>query len=533
MDSTITYANEARTTLKKGVDKLAAAVKVTIGPKGRNVIIDEGTGIPHLTKDGVTVAKSIFIKDPIENMGAQMVKEVAANTVQEVGDGTSCSVILTQALIDEGLKCLASGVSPIRLKTGMDKALEIAKEAIVEVAKKADADPNFVKNVATISANNDEEIGALIAGAVDMVGQDGIITVEEGRGLETTVEKTEGVQYNRGWLSPYFVTNPEKQECVLEDPYIMVTDMNISSSQEILHILDPIAREGRSLLIIAGNVDGEALNMLLANKLRGSLKVCAIKAPEYGEKQKDCLKDIAAATGATALLKDKGNEIMDVELALLGTARKVMVNKTKTTIIGGTPIEGIKEYINTIKAQLSTATNDYDREKYQERLAKLAGGVAVMYVGGATEVEMRERKDRVDDALAATHSAIEEGIVPGAGWVYIYCLHKIEEQNLTLHPEEQMGVSIVKEALRRPTYTIAVNAGESGDIVVKEIYKSITTPGMEPQGYDFKNMVWGDLIKMGVIDPAKVARVTLENSISAAGMFLTTEAAIHINPETK
>ena len=521
MAKDIKFDIEARDGLKRGVDALANAVKVTLGPKGRNVIISKSFGAPQVTKDGVTVAKEIELKDPLENMGAQMVKEVASKTNDLAGDGTTTATVLAQAIVKEGLKNVAAGANPMDLKRGIDKAVEAIVKDLEKQAKKVGNSSEMIKQVASISANNDDTIGDLIAKAFGKVGKEGVITVEEAKGMETYVDVVEGMQFDRGYLSPYFVTDADKMIADLENPYILLFDKKISNLQEILPILEPVAQSGRPLLIIAEDVDGQALATLVVNKLRGGLKIAAVKAPGFGDRRKAMLEDIAILTGGTVISEERGFTLENADLSMLGTAETVTVDKDNTTIVNGSgDAKLIKARVNQIKAQIETTTSDYDKEKLQERLAKLAGGVAVLYVGAASEVEMKEKKDRVDDALHATRAAVEEGIVAGGGVALVRAksvLEKITTENL----DEVTGIQIVARAIEAPLRTIVENAGGEGSVVVSKVME-----GKGSFGYDAKSETYVDMLKAGIIDPKKVTRIALENAASVAGMILTTECAL-------
>jgi chaperonin GroEL len=521
MAKDITFNLEARDALKRGVDALANAVKVTLGPKGRNVIIDKKYGAPSITKDGVTVAKEIELKNPVENMGAQMLKEVASKTADVAGDGTTTATVLAQAIVTAGLKNVAAGANPMDLKRGIDKAVTSVIDSLKKMSKSVGNDSKQIEQVATISANNDNEIGKLIAQAMEKVKKEGVVTVEEAKGTETTVTVVEGMQFDRGYISPYFVTNPDKMESVLENPYILIYDKKISNMKELLPVLEKVVQTGRPLLIIAEDVDGEALATLVVNKLRGSLKIAAVKAPGFGDRRKAMMEDIAILTGGTVISEEQGFKLDGAELTSLGRAEKISIDKDNSTIVNGAGTkEDIKARVNQIKAQIETTTSDYDKEKLQERLAKLAGGVAVLYVGAATEVEMKEKKDRVDDALNATRAAIEEGIVPGGGVAYIRCiaaLDKIKGAN----DDENTGVGIVKRALEEPLRQIVANAGSEGSIVVQKVKE-----GKDDFGYNARTDVYENMYAAGVIDPTKVSRVALENAASIAAMLLTTECVL-------
>ncbi|NNC49684.1 MAG: chaperonin GroEL [Flaviramulus sp.] len=521
MAKDIKFDIEARDGLKRGVDALANAVKVTLGPKGRNVIISKSFGAPQVTKDGVTVAKEIELENPHENMGAQMVKEVASKTNDLAGDGTTTATVLAQAIVKEGLKNVASGANPMDLKRGIDKAVEAITKDLEKQAKKVGNSSEMIKQVAAISANNDDTIGDLIAKAFDKVGKEGVITVEEAKGMETYVDVVEGMQFDRGYLSPYFVTDADKMIADLENPYILLFDKKISNLQEILPILEPVAQSGRPLLIIAEDVDGQALATLVVNKLRGGLKIAAVKAPGFGDRRKAMLEDIAILTGGTVISEERGFTLENADLTMLGTAETVTVDKDNTTIVNGAgKASDIKARVNQIKSQIETTTSDYDKEKLQERLAKLAGGVAVLYVGAASEVEMKEKKDRVDDALHATRAAVEEGIVAGGGVALVRAisvLQKLTTENL----DETTGVQIVARAIEAPLRTIVENAGGEGSVVIAKVIE-----GKKDFGFDAKTETYVDMLKAGIIDPKKVTRIALENAASVSGMILTTECAL-------
>ena len=521
MAKEIKFDIEARDLLKKGVDELANAVKVTLGPKGRNVIIEKKFGAPQITKDGVTVAKEIELADPYENMGAQLVKEVASKTGDDAGDGTTTATVLAQSIIAVGLKNVTAGANPMDLKRGIDKAVTAVVADIKSQAHEVDDDFNKIEQVATVSANNDASIGKLIADAMKKVKKEGVITIEEAKGMETTIEIVEGMQFDRGYISPYFVTNTEKMEVEQERPYILIYDKKISNLKEILPILEATVQSGRPLLIIAEDIDGEALGTLVVNRLRGSLKVAAVKAPGFGDRRKEMLEDIAILTGGVVISEEKGMKLDGATIDMLGTAEKITINKDNTIIVNGA---GAKDAITTrvaqIKAQIETTTSDYDREKLQERLAKLAGGVAVLYVGAASEVEMKEKKDRVDDALSATRAAIAEGIVPGGGVAYIRAIDALEGLKGE-NEDETTGVEIVKRAIEEPLRQIVANAGKEGAVVVQKVKE-----GKADFGYNARTDEYQNMHAAGVIDPAKVARVALENAASIAGMLLTTECVI-------
>jgi len=521
MAKDITFNLEARDALKRGVDALANAVKVTLGPKGRNVIIDKKYGAPAITKDGVTVAKEIELKNPVENMGAQMLKEVASKTADVAGDGTTTATVLAQAIVTAGLKNVAAGANPMDLKRGIDKAVTVVVAGLQKMSKTVGSDSKQIEQVATISANNDSEIGKLIAQAMDKVKKEGVITVEEAKGTETTVTVVEGMQFDRGYISPYFVTNPDKMEAVLDTPYILIYDKKISNMKELLPILEKVVQTGRPLLIIAEDIDGEALATLVVNKLRGSLKIAAVKAPGFGDRRKAMMEDIAILTGGTVISEEQGFKLDGAEIASLGSATKISIDKDNTTIVNGAGTkDDIKARVNQIKAQIETSTSDYDKEKLQERLAKLAGGVAVLYVGAATEVEMKEKKDRVDDALHATRAAVEEGIVPGGGVAYIRCIADLDKMKGD-NDDETTGIAIVKRALEEPLRQIVANAGIEGSIVVQKVKE-----GKDDFGYNARTDVYENMLAAGVIDPTKVARVALENAASIAAMLLTTECVL-------
>ncbi|RAR47869.1 chaperonin GroEL [Flavobacterium lacus] len=521
MAKDIKFDIEARDGLKRGVDALANAVKVTLGPKGRNVTISKSFGGPTVTKDGVTVAKEVELKDPLENMGAQMVKEVASKTNDLAGDGTTTATVLAQAIVKEGLKNVAAGANPMDLKRGIDKAVEAIVADLGKQAKEVGSSTEKIKQVASISANNDEVIGELIATAFGKVGKEGVITVEEAKGTDTYVDVVEGMQFDRGYLSPYFVTNPEKMNVELENPYILLYDKKVSSLKELLPVLEPIAQSGKPLLIIAEDVDGEALSTLVVNKLRGALKIAAVKAPGFGDRRKAMLEDIAILTGGTVIAEESGYTLENATLEMLGTAEKVSIDKDNTTIVNGAGNgDLIKNRVNQIKAQMETTTSDYDREKLQERLAKLAGGVAVLYVGAASEVEMKEKKDRVDDALHATRAAVEEGIVAGGGVALLRAKNVLATLKAD-NADEATGIQIVSRAVEAPLRTIVENAGLEGSVVVAKVAE-----GKGDFGYNAKTDEYVDMLKAGIIDPKKVTRVALENAASVAGMILTTECAL-------
>ena len=526
MAKQVKYNVEARDALKRGVDILANAVKVTLGPKGRNVIIDKKFGSPAITKDGVTVAKEIELKDPIENMGAQMVKEVASKTADIAGDGTTTATVLAQAIVTAGIKNVAAGANPMDLKRGIDKAVAAVVENLKAQSQAVGDDNNKIKQVASISANNDDVIGSLIAEAMQKVGKDGVITVEEAKGTETEVKTVEGMQFDRGYLSPYFVTNADKMEAELESPYILIYDKKISNMKELLPVLEKTVQTGKPLLIIAEDLDGEALATLVVNKIRGSLKVAAVKAPGFGDRRKAMLEDIAILTGGIVISEERGYKLENADLTYLGTAEKVVIDKDNTTVINGAgQSEDIKARVGQIKAQIETTTSDYDKEKLQERLAKLSGGVAVLYVGAASEVEMKEKKDRVDDALHATRAAVEEGIVAGGGVAFIRAVESLSELK-GANEDETTGIAIVKRAIEEPLRQICENAGIEGSIVVQKVKE-----GTADFGYNARTDVYENLIGAGVIDPTKVSRVALENAASIAAMLLTTEVVLADEPE--
>jgi chaperonin GroEL len=521
MAKDITFDIEARDGLKRGVDALANAVKVTLGPKGRNVIVSKSFGAPIVTKDGVTVAKEIELENALEDMGAQMVKEVASKTNDLAGDGTTTATVLAQAIVKEGLKNVAAGANPMDLKRGIDKAVEAIVENLSKQSKKVGDSSEKIKQVASISSNNDETIGELIAEAFNKVGKEGVITVEEAKGTDTYVDVVEGMQFDRGYLSPYFVTDSEKMVTELDNPYILLFDKKISTMKDLLPVLEPVAQSGKPLLIIAEDVDGEALATLVVNKLRGSLKIAAVKAPGFGDRRKAMLEDIAILTGGTVIAEERGFTLENASLDMLGTCEKVSIDKDNTTIVNGSGKKGdIKTRVNQIKSQIETTTSDYDREKLQERLAKLAGGVAVLYVGAASEVEMKEKKDRVDDALHATRAAVEEGIVAGGG-VALVRAQKVLGKVEVINADEGTGLQIVARAVESPLRTIVENAGGEGSVVVAKVHE-----GTGDFGYDAKSEQYVQMMKAGIIDPKKVTRIALENAASVAGMILTTECAL-------
>ena len=525
MAKQISFNSDARAKLKAGVDALADAVKVTLGPKGRNVVISKQFGGPHVTKDGVSVAKEVVLKDPIENMGAQMVKEVASKTADIAGDGTTTATVLAQSLVTAGLKSVAAGSNPIDLKRGMDKAVSCVVSELKNMSQEIGSNNDKIKQIATVSANNDESIGALIAAAMNVVGNDGVITVEEAKGTETEVKTVEGMQFDRGYLSPYFVTNQEKMIAEIEQPCILLVDKKISSMKELLPILEPVVQTGRGLLIIAEDLDGDALATLVVNRIRGALKIAAVKAPGFGEKRKEMLEDLAALTGGTVISEEKGLTLADATLDHLGSAEKVEITKDRTTLINGDgETEDIKERVRQIRLAIENAVSDYEKEKLQERLAKLAGGVAVLYIGAPTETEMKEKKDRVDDALSATRAAVEEGIVAGGGVALIRCIDALDEVNAN-NPDEKIGIDIVRNALSSPLYQIVSNAGGNGNVVVHFVKE-----GKDAYGYNARTNEYGDMIEMGIIDPTKVTRTAIENAASIASMVLMTECVIVDEP---
>ncbi len=526
MAKQIFFDIEARNRMKKGVDTLANAVKVTLGPKGRNVVLEKKFGAPSVTKDGVTVAKEIELEDPIENMGAQMVKEVASKTADIAGDGTTTATVLAQAIIGEGLKNVAAGANPMDLKRGIDKAVEKVVANLGAQSQTIGNDKNKIEQVASISANNDNTIGKLIAQAFGKVGKEGVITVEEAKGTDTTVDVVEGMQFDRGYISPYFVTNSEKMEAELQNPYILIYDKKISAMKDILHILEKVAQSGRPLLIIAEDLEGEALATLVVNKLRGTIKVAAVKAPGFGDRRKEMLQDIAILTKGIVISEEQGYKLEGADLTYLGTAASVTIDKDNTTVVGGKgKKEDITARVNQIKAQIESTTSDYDKEKLQERLAKLSGGVAVLYIGAATEIEMKEKKDRVDDALHATRAAVEEGIVPGGGIAYIRAIESLEKLK-GINEDENTGIAIVKRALEEPLRQIVSNGGLEGSIIVQKVKE-----GKADFGFNARTEVFENLLKAGVIDPTKVSRIALENAASIAGMLLTTECVIADKPK--
>ena len=526
MAKEIKFNVDVRSKMQEGVDALANAVKVTLGPKGRNVVIDKKFGAPHVTKDGVSVAKEVELEDRFANMGAQMVKEVASKTNDQAGDGTTTATVLAQAIINVGLKNVTAGANPMDLKRGSDKAVAVVVDELRKQSKKVGNDYSKVEQVGTVSANNDSTIGKLIADAMSKVNGDGVITVEEAKGIETEVKVVEGMQFDRGYISPYFMTNTEKLEAVLDDPCILLTDKKVSSMKDLLPVLEPIAREGKSLLIIAEDVDGEALQSLVVNRLRGTLKVAAVKAPGFGDRRKEMLQDIAILTGATVVAEERGYTFENVTVDMLGKAEKITITKDNTTIVGGAgSSEQIAERVAQIRTQIKNTTSDYDKEKLQERLGKLAGGVAVLYVGAGSEIEMKEKKDRVEDALNATRAAVEEGYLPGGGVAYIRaaeCLKDLKGEN----EDQTTGIHIVARAIEEPLRMIAQNAGVEGSVIIQKIRE-----GKDDFGYNARTDEYVNMFEAGLIDPTKVARVALENAASVAGMFLTTECGIVDIPE--
>ena len=528
MAKEILFNIDARDQLKKGIDTLANAVKVTLGPKGRNVIIEKKFGAPHITKDGVTVAKEVELADAYQNTGAQLVKEVASKTGDDAGDGTTTATVLAQAIVTEGLKNVAAGAAPMDIKRGIDKAVAKVVESIKSQAEMVGDNYDKIEQVGTVSANNDPLIGKLIADAMRKVSKDGVITIEEAKGTDTTIGVVEGMQFDRGYLSAYFVTNTEKMECVMENPYILIYDKKISNLKDFLPILEPAVQTGRPLLVIAEDVDSEALTTLVVNRLRSQLKICAVKAPGFGDRRKEMLEDIAVLTGGVVISEEKGLKLEQATIEMLGSAEKVTITKDNTTIVNGNgDKENIHERCEQIKAQIAATKSDYDREKLQERLAKLSGGVAVLYVGAASEVEMKEKKDRVDDALRATRAAIEEGIVPGGGVAYIRALNSLEGLKGD-NADETTGIEIIKRAIEEPLRQIVANAGKEGAVVVQKVRE-----GQGDFGYNARTDVYENLHAAGVVDPAKVTRVALENAASIAGMFLTTECVIVEKKEEK
>ena len=521
MAKEIKFNTEAREELKKGVDILADAVKVTLGPKGRNVMIEKKFGGPTITKDGVTVAKEIELEDEFANVGAQMVKEVASKTADDAGDGTTTATVLAQSIIGVGIKNVTAGASPIDLKRGIDKAVAAVVASLREQSQEVGDDISKIEQVATISANNDETIGKLIAEAMGKVNKEGVITVEEAKGTETHVAVVEGMQFDRGYLSPYFITDPEKMETILENPYILITDKKISTMKELLPVLEPVAQSGRALLVISEDIDGEALTTLVVNKLRGTLKIAAVKAPGFGDRRKEMLQDLAILTGGTVISEETGLQLTTATLEMLGSAEKVSINKENTTLVNGAgDTAAIASRVSQIRELIENTTSDYDREKLQERLAKLAGGVAVLYVGAATELEMKEKKDRVDDALAATRAAIEEGIIPGGGVAYIRAIAALENMK-GKNDDETTGIAIIKRAIEEPLRQIVYNAGGEGSVVVQKVRE-----GSGDFGYNARDDKYENMLAAGIIDPTKVSRVALENAASVAAMFLTTECVL-------
>ena len=521
MAKQIVFNNDAREQLRKGVDQLANAVKVTLGPKGRNVVIDKKFGAPQVTKDGVTVAKEIELEDGIQNMGAQMVKEVASKTNDQAGDGTTTATVLAQAIVNTGLKNVTAGANPMDLKRGIDKAVAEIVKSIKEQAQEVGGDIKKIRQVATISANNDSAIGDIIAEAMEKVTKDGVITIENAKGIDTTVKVVEGMQFDRGYISPYFVTDTEKMECSYDNPYILIYDKKISTMKDLLPVLEKVVNTGRPLLIIAEDVESEALATLVVNRLRGSLKIAAVKAPGFGDRRKEMLEDIAILTGGTVISEEKGYKLEDADLSMLGQSEKISIDKDNTTIVSGKGnSDAIKARVGQIKAQIEKTTSDYDREKLQERLAKLAGGVAVIYVGAASEVEMKEKKDRFDDALHATRAAVEEGIIPGGGTALIRAAQKLEGVKPE-NEDEKLGIEIIRRAVEEPLRMIVENAGLEGSVVVNEVKN-----GKGDYGYNARAEKYENLFQSGVIDPAKVTRVALENAASIAGMLLTTECVL-------
>jgi chaperonin GroEL len=527
MSKNIIFDTEARDRLKKGVDALADAVKVTLGPKGRNVILDKKFGAPSITKDGVSVAKEIELKDPIENMGAQLVKEVASKTADQAGDGTTTATVLTQAIFQIGIKNVAAGANPMDLKRGIDKAVAAVVGELKKISKPIQGN-NEIAQVATISANNDKSIGDMIAKAMEKVGKDGVITVEEAKGTETEVKTVEGMQFDRGYLSAYFVTNTDNMEVELENALILIYDKKVSSMKELLPILEQVVQTGRPLLIVAEDVDGEALATLVVNKIRGALKICAVKAPGFGDRRKAMLEDIATVTGGVVISEESGYKLENATLEYLGSAEKIIVDKDNTTVVNGKgKKEQITARINQIKSQIENTTSDYDKEKLQERLAKLSGGVAIIYIGAATEVEMKEKKDRVDDALHATRAAVEEGIIPGGGVALIRAAKALEGVK-TLNEDEATGVNIIRYAIEAPLRTIVQNAGQEGSVIVQKIKE-----GKDDFGYNAREDKYENMVAAGIIDPTKVTRLALENAASIAALLLTTECVIADDPEEK
>jgi chaperonin GroEL len=528
MSKQIEFNSDARAKLASGVNQLAKAVACTLGPKGRNVVIGKQFGGPHVTKDGVSVAKEVVLKDPIENLGAQMVKEVASKTADIAGDGTTTATVLAQALVNDGLKVVAAGSNPIDLKRGMDKAVSRVVSELKSFSQEVGSDNDKIKQIASISANNDNVIGSLIAEAMKVVGNDGVITVEEAKGTETEVKTVEGMQFDRGYLSPYFVNNQEKMVTELENPYILLIDKKVSSMKELIPIMEPVVQTGQGLLIIAEDVDGDALSTLVVNRIRGALKIAAVKAPGFGDKRREMLEDLAALTGGTVVSDVTGVTLANMTMDMLGRAEKIEISKDKTTIINGAgDTVDIQERITKLRVSIETCTSDYEKEKLQERLAKLAGGVAVLYIGAPTETEMKEKKDRVDDALAATRAAVEEGIVPGGGVALIRCQTALDDVE-TVNADEKIGVEIVRNALEAPLYQIVKNAGGNGDVVVH--FVKTATPDFA-YGFNARTNEYGDMIQMGIIDPTKVTRTAIENAVSIASMILMTECVIVDEPK--
>jgi len=528
MAKQIDFNSEARKKLKTGVDALADAVKVTLGPKGRNVVLERPHGAPHITKDGVSVAREIELQDPVENMGAQIVKEVASKTADIAGDGTTTATVLAQAMITAGIKSIETGANPIEVKRGMDDAVRVVITELKEKSTQIATNSTEIEQVATISANNDSVVGQLIAEAVKVVGNDGVITVEEAKGTETEVKTVEGMQFNRGYLSPYFVTNTEKMRTEMDSPYILICDKKISSMKELMPILEPVVQSGRALLIIAEDVDGEALSTLVVNRIRGSLKIAAVKAPGFGDSRKAMLEDIAILTGGTVVAEDRGVKLSNMTVNDLGLADRVEITKDQTTLIGGAgDTDAIATRVAQIKAEIENTTSDYEKEKLQERLAKLAGGVAVLYVGAATEVEMKEKKDRVDDALAATRAAIQEGIIPGGGVALLKAAATLNDIPV-LNEDQAIGIRIVKESLSAPIKQIAQNGGANGEVIVDKV---LSANDSYDYGYNARTDVYGSMLEFGIIDPTKVTRTALENAVSIAGMLLTTECVVSKIPD--
>lgn len=526
MAKEIFFDESAREKLKKGVDALANAVKVTLGPKGRNVVIGKKFGAPHITKDGVSVAKEIELKDPVENMGAQMVKEVASKTADIAGDGTTTATVLAQAIISAGLKNVAAGANPMDIKRGIDKSVQVIVKELKKLSQEVGSDNDKIKQIASISANNDETIGQLIAEAMKVVGNDGVITVEEAKGIETEVKTVEGMQFDRGYLSPYFVTNTEKMVTEFDTPYILLCEKKISNMKELLPVLEPVAQSGKPLLIIAEDIEGEALTTLVVNRIRGSLKIAAVKAPGFGDRRKAMLEDIAILTGGQVISEEKGLSLENATMEMLGTAEKIEIDKDNTTIVNGSgDKKAIKDRVAQIKAQMETSTSDYDKEKMQERLAKLAGGVAVLYVGAASEVEMKEKKDRVDDALAATRAAVEEGVIPGGGVALLRTIDALDKLK-GANDDETTGIEIVKRAVEEPLRQIVVNSGQEGAIIVQRVRE-----GKADFGYNAREERYENLLAAGILDPTKVTRIAIENAASIASMLLTTECVIADEPE--